>query len=756
MPDQDGIELRWIFGVLRRWIWFIIGCLVAVILIVLVVTFFIPPSYSASVSMMVEPSEDMKTNGYNDVVTGQRLAITYSQIVVGRPILETVITKLGLSETPNSLSKKIVAETIKDTQLIRLTVRESSAKQAALLANTIATAFTDHVQSLQTERYNTSLAGIQDKMNAISANMDSSQAKIDALKAKSIEKGAELTRLQSLFDGYRSDYRSLQQSYQTLQLTVAELTDKIHVVEPAQMSVKTYPTVSVATTTILVDQSLITGGSNYYSPATERLTLTYGQMLTSHSLMQAVITKLGLNETADSLASRVSIEAVPNTQLIRLKVEDVNSGLAKLLADNISEIFISQIRDLLATPYTERLADIQTQMNDLSTTIDQTLAQIQTLTNERASVDTELVPQENLLAGYRSDYQAFQQDYEQLRLNAAKASNTVTIVEPAYTPDKPVQQRPLYLTIAAVVGLILGIGLAFLLEQLGDRIRTSQDVSAVLELSTLSSVTRFTPGEDELIVDSAPNSQIGENFRVLSTNILSAGANQPMKTLLITSPTAAEGKSFIAANLALTFTRTGLNVVIVDGDTRLPRLHQMFGLPRGKGLIDSISKGSVGSLLQQTKWKGLKFLQSGEATANIAELFSSPNLVKVINDLAQKADIVIIDCPPVLAMADATILASKVDGVLLVLRSGYSRSQNAREAVRSLLQVNAHLIGTVVNAVPREKSRYYTYYTDEEKSTSFLPKAWQWVRNTFQSVLKKVKVSFVRLATSLLTISKRE
>ena len=727
MPTQDGIELRWIFNVIRRWLWLILVCALLAAGIAFLFTSWMPPVYNANVTILVEPSEDLKTGGYNDLVAGERLAITYSQMVTGRSILEEVISRLGLNEIPSTLAKKISSQPIENTQLIQISVQDSSPTQAALLANTVAEVLTSHIQSLQTSRYTASIEDMQQKLEELSTQIVNTTSQIDSLNASSIEKGAELDRQKSLLQGYRDDYRALQQGYQSLQLTVNQLTDKIHIVEAAQVRpAGDLEKNSIATSTLLVEQSLITGSNAYSIPASAQLLDTYGQMMMSPSLVETVISRLGLSKDPASLAGKVQVKPINGTQLVRLSVTDSSPQQAKLMADTLAEIYVNQIQALLAKPYTDRLAVIQKQIDGLAAQIEQSQTEIETLTAEKSQADTQLPTHEILLTGFRNDYQTLQQDYEQIRLNAVKASNAVIIVDQARVPEIPLQRNLLYISLAAVVGLMLGIGLAFLVEQLNDRIRTSQDVSEKLGMVTLGTIGKIAKGDNELVIDSQPTSYLAEAFRVLGTNIRLSNIGKPVRVLVVTSPARSEGKSVVAANLAVALAKTGVKVIAVDADLRLPRLHKIFEAEQKEGLTGSLLNGSVAGCLQPTKFEGLQLLPSGLVPPDSSELISSPQVAMLLDELAQLADYVIIDTPPLLTIADATILASKSDGVLLVLASGHTSSQAVREAIGRLQQVGSRLIGVVLNGMPGHMNEYYQHYGYKTRAPAGILKRWHW------------------------------
>jgi len=293
------------------------------------------------------------------------------------------------------------------------------------------------------------------------------------------------------------------------------------------------------------------------------------------------------------------------------------------------------------------------------------------------------------------------------------------VVEPATQPLKPVSPQKLRLTlVAGMLGFLLATGVVFLIEYLDDTIKTPDDVSWALGLATLGAIGRLAKGEEELVVAAQPLSPVAEAFRVLCTNIRFSSVDRPLRTLLVTSPGLTEGKSIVVANLALAMAQAGLSVVAVDADLRRPRLHQLFSLDLREqvtaerlwwGLSGSLLEGHTDGRLHPVQ-EGLRVLPSGELPPNPAEIMGSQHMQKLLHELAQQVDVVLIDSPPVLPVADAMALAQAVDGVLLVLEAGHTRRQAARQAVESLRRVGASLVGVVLNAVPTHSGSYYYPY----------------------------------------------
>ncbi len=206
---------------------------------------------------------------------------------------------------------------------------------------------------------------------------------------------------------------------------------------------------------------------------------------------------------------------------------------------------------------------------------------------------------------------------------------------------------------------------------------------------------------NKLITISEPRSAVSEAYRTLRTNLDFASLDRALKTLVVTSAGVGEGKSSTLANLAVVSAQTGRKVVLVDADLRRPTLHQLFGLGNEVGLTTMMrDEAALASpSLQETGVEGLLILPSGPLPPNPADLMGSRRMEEVIAALAERADQVFFDTPPVVAVTDAAALATKVDGVLLVISAGKTRREYARTAVQRLEQINARLVGAVLTNV---------------------------------------------------------
>lgn len=220
---------------------------------------------------------------------------------------------------------------------------------------------------------------------------------------------------------------------------------------------------------------------------------------------------------------------------------------------------------------------------------------------------------------------------------------------------------------------------------------------------------------DSLVAFTTPRSPISEAYRTLRTNLEFSSLDKPIETMVVTSPGSEEGKSTTLANLAVTIAQAEKQVILVDCDLRRPSQHAIFGLPNDVGLTTMVvdDKAMSQPPLLETGVPGLLLLPSGPLPPNPSELLGSRRMREIIAALCERADIVLFDAPPIVAVTDAAVLASRVDGVLLVVKAGATKRDHAQKAKALLEKVNAHLVGAVLSNVKMDTT-YYHYYSEEK------------------------------------------
>ncbi|MBI2864824.1 MAG: CpsD/CapB family tyrosine-protein kinase [Chloroflexi bacterium] len=220
-------------------------------------------------------------------------------------------------------------------------------------------------------------------------------------------------------------------------------------------------------------------------------------------------------------------------------------------------------------------------------------------------------------------------------------------------------------------------------------------------------------GRDRLITFSNPRSPIAEAYRQLRTNIQFSSLDKPLSSLLVTSTSPEEGKSTTLANLAVVMAQTGSKIILADCDLRRPSIHSIFGLGNSAGLTSLVLDSTSRQLpLQESGVDNLFVLPSGPLPPNPSELLGSRRMGEVIDLLKSEADLVLFDSPPVIAVTDAAILATRVDGVLLVVNAGRTKRELANKAKALLEKVNANILGVVLNNVKFDSSLHH-YYADQ-------------------------------------------
>jgi succinoglycan biosynthesis transport protein ExoP len=289
-----------------------------------------------------------------------------------------------------------------------------------------------------------------------------------------------------------------------------------------------------------------------------------------------------------------------------------------------------------------------------------------------------------------------------------------SIIDRAGTPTSPSSPRPKRdLAVGGFLGLALGAAAALAIDALDRTIREPSEAAEVFDAPVLCSVPKQRQiSADPLVALKRGGSPTGEAYRALRTAIRFRESSHRLKTVLVTSAAAGDGKSTIAANLAIAMSLDGAKVILIDADLRRTRLSGMFKLPTGPGLTDVLlDKVKLPDAL--AAWSaGLSILQVGSYTLNPSEALGSPQMVQVLENAKKLADIVIVDAPPVLPVADPSVLAALVDGTVLVCRWGRT-SLHAAESTRAVLEnVGADVIGVVLNAEGGGRSAsYYRHYS---------------------------------------------
>ena len=379
---------------------------------------------------------------------------------------------------------------------------------------------------------------------------------------------------------------------------------------------------------------------------------SYTELLHDHRLMQRVADHLQLRMTADQLAGAVTGEAVPDTVLIVLTATNPSPVLAARIADAVAVEFVELIPTLEGMP------------------------------------------------------------------NGQKPAVRLTVVSVAEIPTAPVSPQPARnLALALAVGLLLGAVLAAARHSLDSTVKSLEELEEAAGEPALGAVPfDASASRTPIIGGRHTHGHRAEAYRKIRTSLQFVDVDRAHKVLLVTSSVPAEGKSVTACNLALSLAETGRRVLLIDADLRRPRAARYLGLPGGAGLTSVLLNQSSHTAAVQS-WGLTPFwvLASGAIPPNPSEMLGSQHMHKLLADLRDEYDVILVDAPPVLPVADALAIAPACDGAILVVRYGRTRRDQVTQTAAALRKAEVDVLGTVLNRAPRRgrDSYYYEQYTSE-------------------------------------------
>ncbi|MGB8214298.1 MAG: polysaccharide biosynthesis tyrosine autokinase [Anaerolineales bacterium] len=469
-----------------------------------------------------------------------------------------------------------------------------------------------------------------------------------------------------------------------------------------------------ATTTILVDVAPASQAVNTTTVTTsEELADTYSNTILMQPVLDGVAKRLNL----PAFPKSATVQATPvlNTQLITLVVQDIDPNRAAQIANTLVQVFSDKLQADQAARYTDSSKGIETQLANLQKQIQATQAALAALgpASSDPSRQAQQAQLQLALTQYNQSYASVLQSEGQLQLAEAQSSSGIIQQDTALPVDTPISPQPVRdAVLAAVTGLLIAIGGVFLIEFLDDTIRDPDEITRRWGVPVLGTIIRYPHDRDTLITARQPRSPITEAFRSLRTNLQFAGFDQPIHTILVTSPSPEDGKTTVTANLASVIAQGGRRVAVVDADMRRPRIHKTFQIPNRDGLSSQFIRyqDRLNGSVKPTQVDGLFVLTSGPLPPNPSELLGSDRMSAILRELAGQFDTVIVDAPPVLLVTDALVLAPCVDGVLVVVKPSITKRAALKHMIEELRQVNANILGVVLNDVKIDRSHYYNYH----------------------------------------------
>jgi len=460
------------------------------------------------------------------------------------------------------------------------------------------------------------------------------------------------------------------------------------------------------------------GQLNYSSTtyATQLLNTT-AQIATSQPVLAELAKRLELSEEPV-----VKSEVIPNTELIKLTVENTDPKMAAQEATALAEIIISQSNFVYTGGATSSLNVLGTQVakveQDILTTRGQYAASL--LVTPPAPEASDLLYQELMLQ--QRNYDSLLSQYQSAQVLNEMRAHMITVVDSALVPDSPSKPNLLFnLIIGAAAGLLAGIILAFIFDSLDDTLYSTQEIERFSGIPVFSRIPKTK--KSYLALSANNNSAFSDSFRELALRVQQMSRKKPIKVILVFSAEPNQGKSMVVSHLAVALSESGKKVVAVDCDLRMPRLHQWFQIQNSTGLKDVIDhQADIISALKMTSFENCWVLTSGKTTNKPMLVLGSNRMHEVINLLSGKFDYVLLDTPALLAVGDASVISEYADALILVARRKESTKEAVKAAGNFLKNYTNKFTALVVNQDETRDGYYYHHSApvDEPLSSEYL------------------------------------
>ena len=493
------------------------------------------------------------------------------------------------------------------------------------------------------------------------------------------------------------------------------------------------PSVYRATLTLEIDRGASPDEDPYnLLRSAEAIAETYTLQIASGPALSEAIARLNLAMSEQNVAKLITVSQLRSSSMIQISAEHTNPALTEALVSTLANVFIELQTAQQQARYQASLNELDAQVAQLEAATRETRRQIASLGDESNLSQTarvQLAELQTQLSNDQTRLAILLQSAEQFRLAMARYGNFIRVFSPAEVPTAPVGPSRLRNTaLALVVGAMIGVGTAFLLDYLDDTIHTPHEAQQLLQINTLAAIPKIGDDPDRdraemLVAVSQPLHPAAEAFRDLRTSVRFANLDHAAGTLMVTSPLPGEGKSLVAANLAASLAQQNHKVVLVEADLRRPTVHKYVDQSNACGIVEALlmisDQGEAAfeteafrALFQPVaETEGALLVLNGcDNAPNPAELLGSAVFAQLLAWLRGWADYVIVDTPPVLSVTDAAVVSALVDATIVVVAVGETRMNAIAQTLERLSAVGARILGLVLNGVSSKSNGYYGYY----------------------------------------------
>jgi capsular exopolysaccharide synthesis family protein len=659
----------------------ILAVFLLVVITTTIVTFIMSETYSSSARIRIEHNVSdigpLAERGYTPGSIDMYFIQTEFEVMKSEVILGKVVEDLKLNEEWGKLynggvtykpaesieriRRNLTLTVVRNTSVIEIGYTSDKPKEAADLANSIARAYRSYRLDQSFQMMSNGIAALRKEWDEQQSLVHDAQTNVDRL---------------------RSEYK---------------------ITESDPMSPSPTPTLSTEIVRQLQSQlTMLKAMEVSQQTALERLT-----NLTRPQLRESI--QIVLEQPDSELASLIGQSDLAHENLIKVSMDHTESNKLYITASDI----VTQWDDKVNARLDGILIGLQAKL-------DRTIATVNELSEQLENATTNDLAQSERSRPYYTEKQKLQDliDFKRIlgmkvaseRTDLALPRNSmVEIIEHAVESHEAVQpKKTLYIGAAVLVGLLVGIGLAFFIEYLDTSVKTIDDVERTLQAPVLGVI----PQNVGFLLDEGAESPHAEAYRVLRTNLLFSRKDEKLNSIAIVSAGAGEGKSTTVMNLATVFAQNGSRVVVVDSDLRRPTLHKMLRVTNSLGLTNYLLKqNTLEQVIQTTSLPTLDFLASGKLPSSSMGILSSSQMKSLITELKRRYDFVFFDSPPIMGVSDGSILASEVDLTMQVIQyRRYPQPMNIR-AKQMIEKVGGNLLGIVLNNINMSQDESYYYYS---------------------------------------------
>ncbi|MGB8930858.1 MAG: polysaccharide biosynthesis tyrosine autokinase [Anaeromyxobacteraceae bacterium] len=700
VADGDEIDLRAYWRILMRRRWVIGAVFAAVVLVTLLFTLRQTKVYSATATLIIEVSapkvlnqqevQDVVETGSGGYLMSKEYTETQYKVIQSRAVAQRVVEKLQLAkdlrflgldhlkdtgkiehalskaDPISELQERVKVIPVKDSRIARIQVDDRDPKWAATLANAVAEAYITENLSVKT--------------NTTQGASDWLEQQLGELETKLDQSGKALFDFKKSHDIVATTWEDRQGMVTQQLVAINDALTKARV-QRAQLEARSEQIVALG-------DALEKG-----EPAGEAFAI-----VANSRTVQELKVKLAEASVECAGMRDVYMKDYPKLQGCEARLSAARGGLRH------------EVRTILNAARAEYAEVVQTERK-LVALLSGTKADAFGINQyERDYLELKRAHDNN-----QRLYEAVLKRLKDASVTGMLQLSNVRILDRAEPPERPTSPRPMRnLALAMLLGLVSGVGLAFLLEMLDTTITTREQVEERLGLAFLGIIPSIDQTredkERDLFVHANPRSAAAECLRSIRTNLLFMSPEKALKTIVVTSASPGDGKTTTATALAEVMAEGGSRVLIVDADMRRPQLHAVFELPNDTGLSSLIvGDGKLDQAIRSSSVPNLSVLTCGPIPPNPAELLHTEGFTRLLQAMAQRYDRVIIDSPPAGVVADAVVISTQVDGTLMVLKAGQTSRDAAERAVRSIVDVKGKIFGAVLNDLDLTDQRYGQY-----------------------------------------------